>query len=37
MTEVICTLVANELIHDGDTVQIGLGSVFLSARHVFRQ
>jgi len=26
-TEVICTLVANELIHDGDTVQIGLGSV----------
>ena len=27
MTEVICTLVANELIHDGDTIQIGLGSV----------
>ncbi len=26
-TEVICTLVAHELIHDGDTVQIGLGSV----------
>jgi acyl-CoA hydrolase len=26
-TEVICTLVANELINDGDTVQIGLGSV----------
>jgi len=26
-TEVICTLIANELIHDGDTVQIGLGSV----------
>jgi len=26
-TEVICTLVANELIRDGDTVQIGLGSV----------
>lgn len=26
-TEIICTLVANELIHDGDTVQIGLGSV----------
>jgi acyl-CoA hydrolase len=26
-TEVICTLVANELIHDGDTIQIGLGSV----------
>ena len=27
LTEVICTLVANELIHDGDTIQIGLGSV----------
>jgi len=26
-TEIICTLVANELINDGDTVQIGLGSV----------
>ncbi|MCS6925487.1 MAG: hypothetical protein NZ578_06255 [Candidatus Binatia bacterium] len=26
-TEVICTLVANELIKDGDTIQIGLGSV----------
>ncbi|HXG21276.1 MAG TPA: acetyl-CoA hydrolase/transferase C-terminal domain-containing protein [Methylomirabilota bacterium] len=26
-TEIICTLVANELIRDGDTVQIGLGSV----------
>lgn len=26
-TEVICTLVATELIHDGDTIQIGLGSV----------
>lgn len=26
-TEIICTLVAHELIHDGDTVQIGLGSV----------
>jgi 4-hydroxybutyrate CoA-transferase len=26
-TEVICTLVATELINDGDTVQIGLGSV----------
>jgi 4-hydroxybutyrate CoA-transferase len=26
-TEIICTLVANELIQDGDTVQIGLGSV----------
>ena len=26
-TEIICTLVANELIKDGDTVQIGLGSV----------
>ncbi len=26
-TEVICTLVANELINDGDTIQIGLGSV----------
>ncbi|MGE0826522.1 MAG: acetyl-CoA hydrolase/transferase family protein [Candidatus Binatia bacterium] len=26
-TEVICTLVANNLIQDGDTVQIGLGSV----------
>lgn len=26
-TEVICTLIANELINDGDTVQIGLGSV----------
>ena len=26
-TEIICTLVANELIKDGDTLQIGLGSV----------
>jgi len=26
-TEIICTLVANELINDGDTIQIGLGSV----------
>ena len=26
-TEVICTLVASELINDGDTIQIGLGSV----------
>lgn len=26
-TEIICTLVANELINDGDTLQIGLGSV----------
>jgi acyl-CoA hydrolase len=26
-TEIICTLVANELIRDGDTIQIGLGSV----------
>ncbi len=26
-TEIICTLVANELISDGDTIQIGLGSV----------
>lgn len=26
-TEIICTLVANELVHDGDTLQIGLGSV----------
>jgi 4-hydroxybutyrate CoA-transferase len=26
-TEIICTLIANELIHDGDTIQIGLGSV----------
>lgn len=26
-TEIICTLVAHALIHDGDTVQIGLGSV----------
>jgi acyl-CoA hydrolase len=26
-TEIICTLIANELIHDGDTLQIGLGSV----------
>lgn len=26
-TEVICTLIANELIKDGDTIQIGLGSV----------
>jgi 4-hydroxybutyrate CoA-transferase len=26
-TEVICTLVANELVQDGDTIQIGLGSV----------
>ncbi len=26
-TEVICTIVATELINDGDTVQIGLGSV----------
>jgi len=26
-TEIICTLVANALINDGDTVQIGLGSV----------
>jgi 4-hydroxybutyrate CoA-transferase len=25
--EVICTLVASELIHDGDTVQMGLGDV----------
>ena len=25
--EVICTLVASELIHDGDTLQIGLGDV----------
>lgn len=26
-TEVICTLVASELVNDGDTIQIGLGSV----------
>ncbi len=26
-TEIICTLIANELVHDGDTLQIGLGSV----------
>jgi acyl-CoA hydrolase len=26
-TEIICTLIANELISDGDTIQIGLGSV----------
>ena len=26
-TEIICTLIATELINDGDTVQIGLGSV----------
>jgi 4-hydroxybutyrate CoA-transferase len=26
-TEIICTLVANELVNDGDTLQIGLGSV----------
>lgn len=26
-TEIICTLIANELIRDGDTIQIGLGSV----------
>lgn len=26
-TEIICTLIASELINDGDTIQIGLGSV----------
>ena len=26
-TELICTLVASNLVHDGDTLQIGLGSV----------